>query len=81
MQGAIMIRQSHRLAIVAASSAMFAVTGVSDAMAQKKLSYEQAMAKCREETAGIRQAEIANSVTRYTQISGCMMKYGHRAKK
>ena len=76
-----MIRQSHRLAIVAAAGAMFAVTGASDALAQKKLSYEQAMGKCRDETAGNRQAEIANSVSRYTQMSGCMKKYGHRAKK
>ena len=60
-------------------AAVFGVTGVSDAFAQKKLSYEQAWAACKTEVdrtvAGDQQGPRA------TAGAGCMKKYGYRLKK
>jgi len=47
----------------------------------KKMTYEDAYTKCRQENAGKVQAEMANSVSRYTVMGGCMKKYGYRLKK
>ena len=60
-------------------AAAFGVTGVSDALAQKKLSYDQAWAACK--------AQIDRTVpgdqqaARATAGAGCMQKYGYRLKK
>jgi hypothetical protein len=40
--------------LAVSSAAMLMLCGAQDAFAQKKLSYEQAMAKCREDTYGYR---------------------------
>ena len=68
------------------SAAVIAITvslacGVSAALAAKKMTYEDAYTKCRQENAGKVQAEMANSVSRYTVMGGCMKKYGYRLKK
>jgi len=47
----------------------------------KKMNYEDTYTKCRQENAGKVQAEMANSVSRYTVMGGCMKKYGYRLKK
>ena len=60
-------------------AAAFGVTGVSDALAQKKLSYEQAWAACK--------AQVDRTVAgdqqgpRATAGASCMQKYGYRLKK
>jgi hypothetical protein len=68
-------------AIAVALTASLAFGGISSALAAKKMTYEDAYTKCREENAGKVQAEIANSVSRYTVMGGCMKKYGYRLKK
>ena len=62
-------------------TALVAFGGISSALAAKKMSYDDAYTKCRDENAGKLQAEIANSVSRYTVMGGCMKKYGYRLKK
>jgi hypothetical protein len=67
---------------VALIAAVFGVTGISDAFAQKKQSYEQTFAKCKQEMGGgPLGGEGLNSGPRYTAMSGCMKKYGYRLKK
>ena len=63
-------------------AAVFGVIGISDALAQKKQSYEQTFAKCKQEMGGgPLGGEGLNSGPRYTAMSGCMKKYGYRLKK
>jgi hypothetical protein len=76
-----MSRQIHYSATAVAFTASLALAGISSALAAKKMSYEDAYTKCRDENAGKLQAEIANSVSRYTVMGGCMKKYGFRLKK
>jgi hypothetical protein len=50
--------------------------------ATKKMSYEQAFAKCKTEiTANVPYGEATSSAPRYTAGSACMHKYGFRLKK
>jgi hypothetical protein len=71
----------HRsIGVMAASLAVFALAS-GPAVAAKKMTYEQAYEKCKEELAGKLQPEAANSGSRYTVASGCMHKYGFRLKK
>jgi hypothetical protein len=68
-------------AIAATFIATLACVGVSDGLAAKKMTYEDAYTKCKGELAGKLPAETANSGARYTIAGGCMKKYGYRLKK
>ena len=68
---------------IAISSAMALVmtAGVDAAAAKtKKLSYESAFAKCKQELGG-GPGEGLNTAGRYSAGGGCMKKYGYRLKK
>lgn len=77
-----MIKHSTTWAITATFIAALACGGGSDALAaKKKMSYEDAYTKCKEELAGKLQPESQNSASRYAVAGGCMKKYGYRLKK
>jgi len=70
---------------IAISSAVVLVmtAGVDAAAAKtKKLSYEEAFAKCKQEMGGgPLGGEGLNTAGRYSFAGGCMKKYGYRLKK
>jgi hypothetical protein len=67
-------------AIVAAVAALAVANA--PAAAAKKMSYEQAFAKCKEEIkAGAPGSEALSTAQRSTAGAGCMKKYGFRLKK
>jgi hypothetical protein len=73
---------SGRLGIVALSLAAVAFCSAQDAFAQKKLSYEQAMAKCREDVRGqVSGSEGVGTAARYARAGACMHTYGYRLKR
>ena len=61
----------------------FALASITGAEAQgKKMSYEQAFAKCKQEMGGgALGGEGLNTAGRYAFAGGCMKKYGFRLKK
>jgi hypothetical protein len=62
-------------------AAALAVCSAQNASAQK-LSYEQAMAKCREDVRSqVNASESAGTNARYARAGACMQKYGYRLKK
>jgi hypothetical protein len=67
---------------IAAASVIAALALCSDALAAKKMSYEQAWGKCRAEVgASVPGNDTTTSAARYTVGSACMKKYGYRLKK
>jgi len=69
---------------IAISSALALVmtAGVDAAAAKaKKLSYEAAFAKCKQEIGATVPGEAATSGARYSAGGACMKKYGYRLKK
>jgi hypothetical protein len=71
-----------RSALLASSVMVLGLVPVSDASAQKKLSYSQAMASCKKEiSANVPMLDATTSAARYTAGSACMKKYGYRLKK
>jgi hypothetical protein len=70
-------RQS--LAIALPLAAAFAVLAASDALAQKKLSYEQAWATCKAQIDKTMPGD--QQTARASAGAGCMKKYGYRLKK
>lgn len=78
-----MLKSSRRcLTIALPLAAAFALSATSDALAAKKLSYEQAFAQCKKEIgANVPGSDTTTSGARYTAGSGCMTKYGYRLKK
>ena len=77
-----MIKFCCRAGLIAISAATLSVIVMSDASAQKKLSYSQAMAECRKEiSANVPMQEATTSAARYTAGAACMKKYGYRLKK
>ncbi|MBX9825398.1 MAG: hypothetical protein K2Y27_10430 [Xanthobacteraceae bacterium] len=73
-------RQS--LVIALPFAAAFTFAAVSDALAQKKLSYEQAWATCKKEIgANVAGADTTSSSDRFAAGGACMRKYGYRLKK
>jgi len=66
-------------AIVVACAAFALASG--PAAAAKKMSYEQAYEKCKEELAGKLQPTGLSAVSGATVGAGCMKKYGYRLKK
>ena len=73
-----------RFAGIAISTTMAVVmTAGADAAAAKtkKLSYEDAFAKCKQEISANVPGEAATSGARYSAGGACMKKYGYRLKK
>jgi hypothetical protein len=73
----------RRFGILAVSfAAMLMVCGAQDAFAQKKLTYEQAMAKCREDVRSqVSGSEGVGTAARYARAGACMHTYGYRLKR
>jgi hypothetical protein len=74
----------RRFGIFAVSfAALLAVCSAQNASAQsKKLSYEQAWAKCREDVRGqVNASESAGTGARYARAGACMHNYGYRLKR
>jgi hypothetical protein len=61
-------------------AAVLAFAGVPDASAQKKLTYEQAFARCKADVVRNTPGETAGSAARYSRGLGCMQQYGFRLK-
>ena len=76
---AIVLERQSSLVIALPLAAVFGFFAISDAVAQKKLSYEQAWATCKAQidrtVAGDQQTARASAGV------GCMRKYGYRLKK
>jgi hypothetical protein len=72
--------QRHGMLLVS-FVAVAALSGVSDAYAQKKLTYEQAWAKCRADVVASTPGEGASSTARYARGMSCMKQYGYKLKK
>ena len=60
-------------------AAAFGIIGVSDAMAQKKVSYEKAWADCKQQIDRTVPGDQASART--SAGAACMKKYGYRLKK
>lgn len=62
--------------------AFFAIASAPTASAAKKMTYESAFAKCKQEiSASVPGSDVTTSAARYTAGSACMRKYGFRLKK
>jgi len=71
----------RRIGIFAVSIAAVALYTAQDASAQK-LTYEQAMSKCREDVRSqVSGSEGVGTAARYARAGACMHKYGFRLKK
>ena len=68
---------------ISSAVALIMTAGVEAAAAKtKKLSYEDAFAKCKQELGGgPLGGEALNTAGRYSAAGGCMKKYGYRLKK
>ena len=61
---------------------VLAFAGATDVFAQKKLTYEQAFAKCKEDvTKNVNAGEGMGTAARYARGGACMHKYGFRLKR
>ena len=61
---------------------VLAFAGATDVFAQKKLTYEQAFAKCKEDvTKHVNAGEGMGTAARYARGGACMHKYGFRLKR
>jgi hypothetical protein len=58
-----------------------AFCGASNASAQKKVTYEQAWAKCKADVNANYPGESAATSGRYARGASCMQQYGYRLKK
>jgi hypothetical protein len=78
-----MTKHSTTWAITATLVAALACAGGSDALAaKKKMSYEDAFAKCKQELDAAGVPGVQTSATaRSTAGGACMKKYGYRLKK
>jgi hypothetical protein len=63
-------------------AATFGIIDISDALAQKKMTYQEAFAKCKQEMGGGGMgSEGLNTAARHSFAGGCMKRYGYRLKK
>jgi hypothetical protein len=70
------------LVIALPLSAVFAFAFTADAVAQKKLSYEQAWAQCKKEIgANVPGSDTTTSAARSAAGGACLKRYGYRLKK
>ena len=71
-----------KLIATAAAVAAIMFAAVETGSAAKKLSYEQAFARCKQEIgANAPSSDVTSTAPRYTAGAGCMQKYGYRLKK
>jgi hypothetical protein len=81
LQEVIMPRLLHCSGMFALPFAAVLAFSVSDASAQKKLTYEQAWAKCKAEVVRNFPSDSAGTNQRYAQGMSCMQRYGYRLKR
>jgi hypothetical protein len=67
--------------IVVLSAGVLALAGVPDAVAQKKMSYEQAYAKCKQEVDRVYQTGSGDVSGRALRGGACMKQLGYNLKK
>jgi hypothetical protein len=73
------VQQICRIVVLSFAGVIF-VSGIPDASAQKKLSYEQAFAKCKEDVNRTLPTEY-NTAGRYARGASCMKQHGFQLKK
>jgi hypothetical protein len=76
-----MLRVRQICGMVALSSAVLVLTGVSDASAQKKLSYEDAYSKCKADLDRTYPSGSTSTTGRNTRGAACMKQMGYQLKK
>jgi hypothetical protein len=78
-----MLKSNRQSLIIALPiAAAFAFSSVSDALAAKKLSYEQAWAACKKEVgANVAGSDQTTTAGRHAAGGACMKKHGYRLKK
>ena len=67
--------------VVVSSAGVIMLAGVPDALAQKKLSYEQAYARCKEEVVRAYPPGTSDTAGRYARGGACMKQLGFNLKK
>jgi hypothetical protein len=77
----IMLRVRQICGMVVLSSAVLVLTGVSDASAQKKLSYEDAYSKCKADLDRTYPSGSTSTTGRNTRGAACMKQMGYQLKK
>ena len=74
------VRQISKIVVLSFAGVLF-LSGIPDASAQKKkLTYEQAFAKCKEDVNRTLPTEY-NSAGRYARGGACMKQFGYNLKK
>lgn len=78
-----MLKSNRQYLVIALPiAAAFAFSSASDALAAKKMSYEQAYGRCKTEIGGTAPgSEALSTAARSSAAGACMKKYGYRLKK
>ena len=76
-----MLRVRQICGMVVLSSAVLVLSGVPDASAQKKLSYEQAYARCKADLDRTFPSGSTSTAGRNTRGGACMKQMGYNLKK
>ena len=76
-----MLRVRQICGMVVLSSAVLVLSGVPDASAQKKLSYEDAYAKCKADLDRTYPSGSTSTTGRNTRGAACMKQMGYQLKK
>ena len=76
-----MLRIRQICGMVVLSSAVLVLSGVPDASAQKKLSYENAYAKCKADLDRTYPSGSTSTTGRNTRGAACMKQMGYQLKK
>ena len=74
------VRQIRRLVVLSSAGALL-LFGVTDASAQKKMSYEQAYAKCKEQVVAAYPPGTSDTAGRASRGGACMKQLGFNLKK
>jgi hypothetical protein len=77
----VMPRIRKRSGMLVLSLVVLSFCGAPNAFAQKKLSYEEAWAKCKADVNANFPGEGSYSAARYARGGSCMKQYGYRLKK
>jgi hypothetical protein len=77
----VMLKIGKLSGMLVLSLAMAALCSASNASAQKKVSYEQAWAKCKADVNANFPGEGGATAGRYARGTSCMKEYGYRLKK
>jgi hypothetical protein len=76
-----MMRAISVFGVIVLSAGTLVLAGVSGAVAQKKLSYEQAYARCKQEVDKIYQIGSGDVTGRALRGGACMKQHGYNLKK